>query len=157
MHIVSLSQCPQYSPILAHWAYFQWYGDRNVSFRAVDADYRRRSEPGALPVSWVALEGDLPVGMVSLKEHDLASHAHLSPWLSALFVLPIYRRRGIANELIKTVIGDAKSRGGERLYLFADHKNLSYLSRFYSARGWNFEEDAVDGEGNPTAVYSFRL
>ena len=157
MHIVSLSQCPQYSSILAHWAYFQWYSDRTVSFKAVDADYRRRAGTGSLPLSWVALEGDLPVGMISLKEHDLSSHTHLSPWLSALYVLPLYRRRGIANDLIGTVIREAKVRGGSRLYLFADHKNLQYLSRFYSARGWNFVENAADGEGNPTAVYSYQL
>jgi GNAT superfamily N-acetyltransferase len=157
MKIVSLSQCPQYSPILAHWAYFQWYNDRTISFKVVDADYRRRSETGSLPVSWVAFDADTPVGMISLKTHDLSSHTHLSPWLSALYVLPLFRRRGIANMLISTVIENAKTLGFSRLYLFADHKNLAYLSRFYEARGWHFEEKAVDGDGNETAVYSFQL
>lgn len=157
MQILSLSQCPQYSPILAHWAYFQWYNDRNISFKAVEADYRRRADAEFLPVSWVAFEGDLPVGMISLKEHDLSSHSHLAPWLSALFVIPVYRRRGIANALIDTVTAEAKDRGYPKIYLFADHKNLSYLSRYYAARGWMFEEKASDGDGCETAVYSLSL
>ena len=157
MQIVSLSQCPQYSPILAHWAYFQWYNDRNISFKAVEADYRRRADAEFLPLAWVAFERDLPVGMISFKEHDLSSHSHLSPWLSALFVIPMYRRRGIANALIDTVKEEARNRGYPKLYLFADHKNLSYLSRYYSSRGWIFEEKAVDGDGCETAVYSFPL
>lgn len=157
MKIMPLSQCFQYSVILAHWAYFQWYHDRNVSFSAVEADYRRRADFDSLPVSWVAFSGDIPVGMVSLKDHDLASHTHLRPWLSALYVLPQYRRRGIAESLIDTVASYAHERKNTRLYLFADHRNLLYLSGYYSARGWNFCDKAVDGEGNDTEIYSKEL
>lgn len=153
MEIMPLSQSPQYSAILAHWAYFQWYHDRKVSFKAVEADYRRRADFESLPVSWVAFSGDLPVGMVSLKDHDLVSHSHLSPWLSALYVLPQYRRRGIAESLIHTVTSYAHEQGNSQLYLFADHRNLFYLSGYYSARGWSFCEKAVDGEGNDTEIY----
>ena len=155
--IVPLSFCPHYSPILAHWAYFQWYHERQVSFKAVEADYRRRAGFDSLPVSWVALEGDTPVGMVSLKEHDLASHQHLGPWLSALYVLPPFRRRGVAGALISEVLMSAKERGASKIYLFADHRNLSYLSRFYSSRGWKLEEKTFDGEGKNTEIYSKEL
>jgi GNAT superfamily N-acetyltransferase len=157
MEIVPLSLCPHYSPILAHWAYFQWYHERKVSFKAVDSDYRRRSCFDDLPVSWVAMDGDTPVGMVSLKEHDLSSHPHLSPWLSALYVLPLYRRRGIAGSLISKILSNAKDRGFSKVYLFADHRNLSYLSRYYSSRGWKLEEKTVDGEGMNTEIYSKEL
>ena len=157
IEVVPLSAFPQYSPILAHWAYFQWYHERNVSFKAVDLDYRRRSSFDDLPVAWVALDRDLPVGMVSLKDHDLATHQHLRNWLSALYVIPQYRRRGIAGLLISSLLTNARERGYSRVHLFADNRNLSYLSYFYKSRGWKLEERTLDGEGRNTEIYSIDI
>ena len=155
--IVPLSKCSQYSPILAHWAFFQWYHTRNVDFRAVEADYRRRADSTALPVSWVALADNVPAGMVSLKEHDLSSHAHLSPWLSALYVIPEFRRQGIAAGLIDAVVDYARSKGYKELFLFTDNKNSAYLSRYYTERGWTLYERVRDQDGMEIEVLSFLL
>ena len=157
MTILPLSKYPQYSPLLAHWAFFQWYHQRNVDFKAVEADYRRRADFTALPVSWLVMEKNIPVGMVSLKAHDLNSHAHLTPWLSALYVVPEFRKKGFAGKLIETVAAYAKCCGYHQIYLFTDNKNASYLSRYYIERGWTLHEKVSDADGMEVEVLTLLL
>lgn len=157
MDIIPLSECPQHVPILAHWAFLHWYINRNVSFEVVEADYRRRSDFRFLPISWVALHKGMPVGMVSLKEFDLQSHRHLSPWLSALYVIPQFRKRGIAENLIKEVIACATQQGQPFIHLFTDHRNASYLSTYYQKRGWDLLEKTIDNDGLYTDIFRKQL
>jgi GNAT superfamily N-acetyltransferase len=153
MEILPLNKCPQFVPILAHWAYLYWYVNRNVKFATVEADYRRRADFSALPVSWVALDRGFPIGMVSLKEFDLQSHRHLSPWLSALYVIPQFRRRGFAELLINDVIRHAELIGHEHVHLFTDNRNATYLSGYYESRGWNLIEKTYDNDGLYTEIF----
>ncbi|MGL4370699.1 MAG: GNAT family N-acetyltransferase [Spirochaetota bacterium] len=157
MEIFPLSRCPQYFLILAHWAFFQWYYHKRIDFRAVTADYRRRADFSSLPVSWVAVDEGAPVGMISFKNRDLSSHSHLSPWLSALYVIPELRKKGLGGELIKTVQDYALGKGFSRIYLFTDHKDAAYLSGYYAERGWLFLEKAVDSDGMEIEILYYNL
>lgn len=152
MEIVPLSSCPQYVPILAHWAFVHWYLDRNISFEVVESDYRRRADFSSLPVCWTAIHLGMPVGMVSLKEYDLQSHRHLKPWLSALYVIPQFRKKGIGERLINQVISYAGSHNMNELHLFTDHRDSDYLSEYYRIRGWNLLERTLDNDGQYTEI-----
>jgi hypothetical protein len=46
-----------------------------------------------LPITFVALDGDLPVGMCSLREND-GIRPDLNPWLGSLVVDPNIKNRG---------------------------------------------------------------
>ncbi len=63
------------------------------------------------------------------------SHAHLGPWLGGLFVLPEFRGRAIARNLIETLADEAGKRGYTEVY--AGTKNLG---RFLRTLGWTFQE-----------------
>jgi len=152
MEIVPLSSCPQHVPILAHWAFIHWYINRNIRFEIVESDYRRRADFSSLPVCWVAVHLGMPIGMVSLKEYDLQSHRHLTPWLSALFVVPQYRNKGIGEKLINEVVSYATKSNTNALHLFTDHRNSEYLSQYYHSRGWELLEKTLDNDGMYTEI-----
>lgn len=84
-----------------------------------------------LPIAWVAHDRGVVMGTVALRTTDLPGHDHLTPWLSGVFVLPEYRRRGIAAALCRHVEACALQMGHTRLYLFTlDQQAL------YGRLGW---------------------
>lgn len=71
-----------------------------------------------LPLTFIVLDGDKPVGMCSLREND-GIRPDLRPWLGSLVVDPSYQKQGIAKMLIGATIEKAKSFEFQKLYLFA--------------------------------------
>ena len=155
MIIRPLSDYPEYIKIVAMWAFGYWYSNSGILFSAVLADYQRRADFSSLPVAWVAVEDNKPIGIVSLKEYDLLSHKHLTPWLSALYVIPDFRKQGIAQKLIETVADYASSLGFQSLYLFTDNRKNDYLIQYYSSRGWTTVEKTLDHRGVPTNIMNY--
>ncbi len=86
----------------------------------------------ALPITFVALDGDLPVGMCSLRKND-GIRPDLIPWLGSLVVDPKYQRQGIGNMLIDVTVLKAKEFGFEKLYLFAFDPTIP---KYYEHLGW---------------------
>ena len=102
------------------------------------------------------IEEDMLVGMVS-KNDDLWSRKDLNPWLASLYVVPEFRRRGIAEALVGAVIEKARGLGYPELYLFLGHEDGLDLALYYGNRGWQYMEDAVDNDGNPTKIFFYQL
>jgi GNAT superfamily N-acetyltransferase len=72
-----------------------------------------------IPLTFVALELDRPVGAVSLTLEDMETRKDLSPWLTGVFVLPEFRARGIASNLVKAVEEKARNLEVRELYLYS--------------------------------------
>lgn len=87
----------------------------------------------ALPITFVALDGDLPVGMCSLREND-GIRPDLTPWLGSLVVDPKYQKQGIGKMLIDVTVLKAKELGFEKLYLFAFDPTIP---EYYERLGWS--------------------
>jgi GNAT superfamily N-acetyltransferase len=152
LKIYSLNEKKSLYPILAYWSFNNWYLNRNIPFKFVLHDYKRRIGEDSLPCSFVAFWGELPVGMVSIKETDMAKREELSPWLSALFVSPEYRKKGIGTELINAVIELSSRRDFKRIFLFIDSRFMMELENFYMSRGWIFLDEEIDSDGNRTKI-----
>jgi GNAT superfamily N-acetyltransferase len=155
--ILPLSSVPDYAPILAYWSYMQWYKKREIEFNLILKSYRERSETDDIPLSFVALSGSFPVGMVSLKENDLWTRKDLNPWLASLYVLPEYRRIGIGEMLVQSVIKKAQQMLFKNLYLFTGREEGIDLNSYYEKRGWKFTGSGEDNDGNPTSIYIYNL
>lgn len=85
-----------------------------------------------LPLSFVALDADKPVGMCSLRIND-GIRSDITPWLGSLVVDPAYQKQGIGKKLIDATKNKARDLGFTKLYLFAfDPTILNY----YSNLGW---------------------
>ncbi len=157
LKIYPLSEKKSIYPILAYWSYQNWYLNRNVPFKLVMHEYKRRSEIDALPCSFVAFWNELPVGMVSIKETDMLRRQELSPWMSALYVSPEYRNKGIGSELIKAVLNFCSYKGFKRIYLFIDSRHKDELESFYGSREWVFFDEDTDSDGNLTKILFHEL
>lgn len=117
-----------------------------------------------LPITFVAFDGDKPVGMCSLRENDGISpeyiYQNLSSealakivWLGSLVVDPEYQKRGIAKRLIDVAKKKAFGLGFEKLYLFAFDKTLP---DYYTRLGW--QKIGMDFfKNHPVTVMEYRL
>jgi GNAT superfamily N-acetyltransferase len=144
-------------PILAYWSYLHWFINRDISFRLVMQEYKKRAEDGELPCSFVAFWDGFPVGMVSIRKTDLLSRDDLTPWLSALYVLPDFRKKGIGSELIAAVLNSSRQKGFGKIFLFLDNRDIAKLEKYYSSRRWIYLDDGVDAYGNNTKIFFYEL
>jgi GNAT superfamily N-acetyltransferase len=155
--ILPLSAVPDFAPILAYWSYTQWYRERDIEFSLILKSYKQRAESDDLPLSFVALSGSFPVGMVSFKENDLWTRKDLNPWLASLYVIPEYRSRGVGEMLVNSVRENAKQMLFKSLYLFTGGEAGIDLDSYYEKRGWQFFGSSKDNDGNPTSIYIYDL
>ncbi|MGD9367728.1 MAG: GNAT family N-acetyltransferase [Desulfobacteraceae bacterium] len=88
-----------------------------------------------IPTILVATTGDEILGSAALVAHDMDTRKSLSPWMSAVYVKPAYRRKGIATLLIGRIEKEAYALGIQRLY-----PNTANAEAFYSRLGWRFIE-----------------
>jgi len=153
--VLPLKECPDYAPVLAYWSYNLWYRPRPIDYDTIIKAYRLRASDGRLPLAWVAVDETMPVGMASLKEDDLWTRKDLNPWLASLYVVPEFRKKGIAEQLMRAVMDGARSLGYKKLYLFLGPEEDTDLGSYYSRRGWTYLEDAVDNDGHPTKIYYY--
>lgn len=85
-----------------------------------------------LPITFVALDSDVPVGMCSLREND-GIRPDLTPWLGSLVVDPRYQKQGTGKMLADATVKKAKELGFEKLYLFAFDPTIP---EYYKRLGW---------------------
>ena len=86
----------------------------------------------SIPLTFVALFNDKPVGMCSLREND-GIRPDLMPWLGSLVVAPDYQKQGIGEKLINATKEKAKQLGFEQLFLFAFDPTIP---EYYQKLGW---------------------
>jgi GNAT superfamily N-acetyltransferase len=121
------------SPTLAGWILDQWphFLSPDATLKTLAARLAERITPHAIPETFVALDGERPVGMSSLVKYDMETRRDLSPWLAGVYVLPQFRNRRIGSKLVQAVMQEAQALGIERLYLFTPDK-----MSFYKRLGW---------------------
>jgi N-acetylglutamate synthase-like GNAT family acetyltransferase len=91
------------------------------------------------------------MGSAMLAAKDLDTHPHLSPWLAGVYVLPNFRRQGVATALVSRIIAEARSLGTPTLYLYTVS-----AERFFSRLGWSVMERATFHD-TPVAVMSYGI
>lgn len=119
--------------LLDHWRFIA--PDDTVAGRA--ERFKAHQNRDMPPIAWVAHDGDEVWGTASLRIHDLHGREDLTPWLGGVFVLPRFRRRGIASALCRVVEDKARVLGFQQLFLFTlDQQAL------YQSLGWRHHQPA---------------
>ena len=77
----------------------------------------------------------MAVGTVSLVEYETDIRTDLNPWVTAVYVHPGYRNRGVGSALMRHIETVAIDLGVEDLYLFTPDKQ-----RMYATLGWKVIE-----------------
>ena len=129
--VVSIDTCPDAVPLLARWLNRQWGHARGRTIAQSEATLRSYGNTDRLPLALIALFGAEPAGIVVLRDHDLDARTDLKPWLSPLFVIPDYRRRGIGAALVEACATRAVEFGIRKLYLYTPDQQ-----RFFARSGW---------------------
>ncbi|WP_248912538.1 GNAT family N-acetyltransferase [Paenibacillus macquariensis] len=145
IQIVNLADRMEYYETVCQWIWKQWGSDKpieNVKYAVL-----HNSQTDRVPMTFVALEGDEPVGTVSFWMNDLSCRQDLSPWLACLYVSEEHRGKGIPRELQHRVIEEAKKLGYNELYLITTHDD------YYERSGWDFIERAPKSNGDFTKIY----
>jgi GNAT superfamily N-acetyltransferase len=123
----------------------------DITLDIITREYKKRTIPGRIPETLVAVEKNAPLGTASLVTHDMAERRDLSPWLAAVYVAPKFRNRGVGSALVQAVIDEAQALGVERLYLFTPDK-----MSFYARLGWQaLEHREHHGTDVTVMVYEF--
>jgi predicted N-acetyltransferase YhbS len=143
-----LADCPEVIPAVACLQQMEMYSIlSNRNFKKAVAKFESRSvHRNKLPITFVAFEDTLPVGSVSLIEHELDSHNHLFPWVATLFVSSQYRNQGIGKRLMEEIESRALEMGYGTLYLFTDK-----ASEYYLKMNW-VPIETVTPKGKPVSI-----
>jgi predicted N-acetyltransferase YhbS len=104
----------------------------DIQIEDVITRFQTHMNDDKLPISLVAFDGSLPIGMCSLRKNE-GNKAELSPLFGSLVVDPSYQKQGIGNMLINETKEKAKSLGFNKAYLFALD---AAISLYYEKRGW---------------------
>lgn len=117
----------------------------DVSIERVKQRFVEHLNDDSIPLTFIALFNDKPVGMCSLREND-GIRPDLMPWLGSLVVDPDYQNQGIGEKLINATKEKAKQLGFEQLFLFAFDPTIP---EYYQKLGWqkigldHFKEHSV--------------
>jgi len=138
-------ELPDYAAVgdkMAKWIYDEFIHNirRGVSYE----DVRKRfagCKPGRMPLRFAAFLDGACAGTVSLVKNDLL-YREYGPWLSSLYVDPVFRNRRIGRKLIETVKSAAWDLGYDALYL-----RTEFAAGYYRKLGWDFVEQCSDEFG----------
>jgi len=86
-----------------------------------------------LPITYIAVEGDVLYATITLDVEDLElpGYEDVSPWLVSLYVEKAQRGRGLGRQLIRHAIAEASRLKLPLLYLWTENLQAMYL-----ALGW---------------------
>lgn len=148
--VAHLSHYPDAVPLLATWATDEW-GHLNPERTLADRveAFARRTVPGIIPETLVAVENGQVIGMASVVENDLSIRTDLSPWMAAVYVDEAQRGRGVGSAIVRAIMDLAGESRIERIYLLT-HDRMS----FYRRLGWTpIERVHYRGEDVTIMVY----
>lgn len=149
MKIVPLYEVPHHTEAVIDWLW-QAFGE-SLSREYFASIVTHSLTPDAMPITFVAIEGEKLVGTVGLWRCDLITRQDLWPWMAALYVDTPARGKGLAEALQRYVREYAHRRGYPALYLY------SHCRDFYERFGWHYLGDALDYPDTTVHLYRYNL
>jgi len=143
MRINSIADHLDLVDVIARWHFAEWgHLDPSNTLEAWTEGLRQRTRSDQIPTTYVALEGDEPLGSVTLVEHDMLTRPDLSPWVAGVYVISARRHQGIGSALVRYAVHQAAQIGVKRLYMYTNPAR-----EFYTKLGWSLlEEDEYEGQ-----------
>jgi len=133
MYIDYLKNKMEHLVTINRWLYNQWgYHDPDGSEKKWFNDRKEKlKNRKLLPIIFIAIEDETPVGTASIIKSDMKTHPELEPWLANVYVKEDKRGNGFGTELVKRVLKESKLNNFKKLYLFTPDKK-----KFYQKIGW---------------------
>ena len=142
-------------PTIARWHFDEWASpDSAVTPEDLLAQLSSWTGRNEIPLTYVAVDGDVPLGSASLVVHDMSPPApgceDLPPWLSGVFVTPERRGTGLGSALVGACEVAAARLGHPMFYLYTA---AATAEGFYTPLGWNILK-LVDYDDRQVTVMS---
>lgn len=150
MIIHPLYAVPQHASCVTEWLW-RAFGADALPWAFFASIVEHSQTQGALPITFVAVEGERLLGTVGLWRCDLISRQDLYPWMAALYVAPEARGQGLAGKLQQHVIGYARAQGYTELFLYSACRD------FYERFGWQYIGEGLDYPASAVSLYRYDL
>ncbi|MEB6380270.1 GNAT family N-acetyltransferase [Leclercia adecarboxylata] len=149
MNIQPLYAAPQHAKQVIDWLW-QAFGD-GVPRAFFESVVTHSQTPDALPLTFIATEGERLLGTVGLWRCDLITRQDLYPWLAALYVDDAARGQGLAGKLQQHVQSHAAKMGHRELHLWSACRD------FYERYGWHYIGDGLEYPDKTVHLYRYSL
>ena len=140
---------------VAEMLYNWWGNEEGYSIEAIRKIVESRCNYKGFPVVYIAKTNSEVVGTISLIANDTDFRQDLFPMISSVIVKEKYRKQGIAQKLIETLINDNLDKHKE-IFLVTD------LDNFYEKLGFKYIETSEcfynikEQEIKKDKIYTFR-
>lgn len=149
MNIQPLYAAPQHAEQVIDWLW-QAFGE-GVPRPFFASIVNHSQTPDALPLTFIATEGERLLGTVGLWRCDLITRQDLHPWLAALYVDEAARGQGLAGKLQQHVQNHAAGLGYRELHLWSACRD------FYERYGWHYLGDGLEYPDKTVHLYRYSL
>src|SRR5690554_4097576 len=93
IQIINLAERQEFIDIVSQWLWKEWASDKPLEYIKYSTLHNIQTD--RVPMTYVALHGDEPVGTASIWMNDLKCRQDLYPWMASLFVIENMRNKGI--------------------------------------------------------------
>jgi GNAT superfamily N-acetyltransferase len=134
-----LKNHPEQVKTCAQWSFEMWgHHKPDQTLETFIESRKRYLNDDKLPLTLLAFDGAIPIGMCSLAENR-GLQPGLCPWLAALYVHPKYRNQGIGKLLEESICKKARKMGYPKIYLFTSDQTVI---PWYEKLKWRKKETA---------------
>ena len=140
----SLADRPELKTLVAQWLWSFWGAPGNRDFYRSMTEHCGKDD---FPFVFVAFLNGTPAGTVALLRADLFSRQDLYPWMADLYVPPEHRGKGVGSALQDFILGEARRRGFDKMYLYTP------LKGYYEKKGWEPMCEEMDRDRSIVRVY----
>ncbi len=149
--VVPLAEHPECVPLLGQWLARHWFNRMGRNRAQIERALRLRMNVDSLPMAWIAFAGRVPVGTASLQRDRLPSEPgswkarapRLTHCLTAVYVLPHWRGRGVGGRLCARALLEARQLGLPQLDLYSVDRTKYYRRRGWQTLGYTLISDGV--------------
>ena len=145
--VATVRERPDLLPVVAEWMWHQWWRQAGRTLEQTQAIYAECVAKIGAPQTFVLLEGDKPVGTVTLAREDLEERPNLTPWLAGVFVVPERRGQGYFRLLLAAFENACRAASIKVAWLFTNTAEDVYLKT-----GWETIEIVRRSNGEAFAV-----
>ncbi len=130
-----LADVPQYAPTLAQWTYDAWGKyDPTLTLENATSSLKQKLNKDKIPLAFVAISNDEPVGMVNLKSTiKPQGYEYRNLWLGSLWVAEGHRSQGVGTQLLEAAYKKAKELGFKKISVFESDPEMAI---WYAENGW---------------------
>ena len=140
--ISNLQNSPLLKPIVAIRIWETWWEPEGTKLQVISDFIESIPTTQSIPFGLVAHENGNYVGSVLGIVCDLELRPALTPWVAALWVDPVFRKKGVASALMKAALTEIFALGHSNAYLCATAEKRGFYQRF----GWQLIEEKIGGD-----------